>query len=131
MTTIIWIIVAVIVLALIVAAIAFVARGRREKQHAARAEELRSHAAEHDQQLAEERRQAAEAEAQAELARAEAERADERAREAHESRLYEEARHEDTLREADRLDPHVDEKAAAERFGERPAESDGSHRREV
>ncbi|GAB7002697.1 hypothetical protein JCM18899A_01680 [Nocardioides sp. AN3] len=107
MQTLIWIIVAIIVIAVVVA-IVMAARRRRHHQLTERATELRTQASERDTDVAEERRRAAEAEAQAQLARAEAERAEEQARMARQSSMYEEARQEDTLREADRIDPRVD-----------------------
>jgi FtsZ-interacting cell division protein ZipA len=107
MQTSTWIIIAVVVVLLLVA-IAYIARRRRHQQLAERATELRTHAAERDQDVAEERRRAAEAEAQAQLKRAEAERAEEQARNARQSHLQEEAHQEDILREADRIDPRVD-----------------------
>jgi predicted Holliday junction resolvase-like endonuclease len=109
-TTLIWIVIALIVVALVVGIALAVRRGRQRKL-TVRATELRTEAAQRDEHVVEERRRAAEAEAKAQLARAEAERAEEKAHAAQQAASYEEARQEDSFREADRLDPHVDERS--------------------
>ncbi|UDY23218.1 hypothetical protein [Nocardioides sp. Kera G14] len=106
-STIIWIIVAVIIVAVLVGVLVALARRRREHKLVEHATELRTEAAQREQDLDEQRRQAQEAEAKAQLARAEAERAEEQARQARDSSMFEEAKQEDTFREADRVDPRT------------------------
>jgi uncharacterized protein HemX len=103
-----WIIVIVVVV-LVLAALAawLMAQQRKKKQHE-QAEHLRLEAQEHAAQIPETQVRAKEAEAQAERARLEAERAEEQAREAQVAATQQQAVHEDRLRTADQVDPHVD-----------------------
>jgi hypothetical protein len=73
-STIIWIIVAVIVVIAIIGLVMSRSRGRRVEVQRAKAAEIRQEAAEHDQHLREREASATEAQAQSELARAEAQR---------------------------------------------------------
>jgi len=115
---VVWIIVGVLVL-LALAALAVAAQRKRKEQKLAHdraeAHQLRTEAHTTAQQVTEARVDAKEAEARAERARLEAERAQEEAARAHHGLQVEEARTEDRLREADRLDPDVDHRSEAER----------------
>jgi flagellar biosynthesis/type III secretory pathway M-ring protein FliF/YscJ len=105
--TAIWIVVAIVVLAIIVGLIVMMMRKRREAKLEAqrtRAAELRGTALDHGPGVAEARHRAAEAEAEAQRARDEADLASR-------SLAQEEAHQEHALREADRLDPDVDERS--------------------
>jgi hypothetical protein len=118
-STIVWIVVGVLVL-LALAALAVAAQRRRKERKLAedRAEANRLRTEAHtasQQQVAGARVDAKEAEARAERARLEAERAREEAARAHQGLQVEEARTEDRLREADRLDPDVDHSSGDER----------------
>ncbi|WGL51317.1 hypothetical protein P5P86_15285 [Nocardioides sp. BP30] len=110
MSTIGWIIVAIVVVVLLVA-LAMWARSRRHQKLSARAAELRTEAQQHTSEIGSHRHQAKEASVRADAARLEAERAQREADEANTALAQEEALHEDRLREADRLDPAVDHKA--------------------
>ncbi|WP_121254396.1 hypothetical protein [Nocardioides ferulae] len=110
---VIWIVVGLVLVAL-VAGLVLVMRKRKQERQArdhARAQELRREAAAQTPQVTQSQLEAREAAAQADLARAEAERAERRAAEAKQGLRVEEARQEDAIREADRLDPHVDHRA--------------------
>jgi uncharacterized protein HemX len=114
-STVVWIVVAVLVL-LALAALAVVAmRKRKEREVAAQrtqAEELRSEAATVSARDATEARvEAKEAEARAERLRLEAERAQDSAAQARQGYDVEQARVEDRIREADRVDPDVDHRS--------------------
>lgn len=113
MSTIGWIILAIIVVVVVVAlvALALALRKRRRQQRAARASELRSEAMAKGGDVTVGRRQASTLDANAQMARAEAERAEEKAAEARRAVQQQEAEREDRLREADRLDPSVDHTA--------------------
>ncbi|MEP9381278.1 hypothetical protein [Nocardioides sp. KR10-350] len=114
MSTIGWIIVAIIVAIIVIAALiagVVAARKRRREQRAAQAAELRSAALEQRPDLSAARHGTAESEANAKLARAEGDRAEEEAARSRRALDQEEATHEDRLREADRLDPAVDDEA--------------------
>ena len=105
------IIIIVVALLVLLAVIAFVvARSRKKaRQHqAAEASRLRQEAQQHAATIPESQVRAKEAEVQAERARIEAQRAEQQAREAHVAATQQEAEHEARIREADRLDPHVD-----------------------
>jgi flagellar biosynthesis/type III secretory pathway M-ring protein FliF/YscJ len=106
-TWLIWLIVIVVVV-IVVAAVVSGAGKRRTSMRRGQAEGLRQHAAGQASELTESQRQAEERRAEADLARAEAERAEERAQAAQQGHQVEQATHEDTLREADRVDPDVD-----------------------
>jgi hypothetical protein len=113
------VIVAVVLVIAVVAALLLRTRGRERR--ARQAEELRTHASAQstDVQLAQ--REAASREAAAEQAREQAEIAEARAAEARQALAQTEARREDTVREADRLDPSVDHRDAAYQPDEPPA----------
>jgi membrane protein involved in colicin uptake len=116
--TIVWVIIVIIVvlviLGLIAALVTRSARRRREHVHRERAGELREQAAAQESDIRRHQAAADETEAEARQARAEAERKEAEAR-----RLEEEAqarrdaadehlgRHQETLREADAMDPDV------------------------
>lgn len=97
----------VIVLALIALAAWLMARRKKTQQHE-HAEELRQEAHQHATEIPEAQVRAKEAEAQAERARLDAERAQQEADEAGVAATQQQAMHEDTLRTADHVDPHVD-----------------------
>ncbi|WP_322920426.1 hypothetical protein [Nocardioides renjunii] len=110
MTTLI-VIIAVIVVVLAVAA--FVVRRKNRQANMERADELRNRAAaEARTTIAPAQERAAAAEAEAAEVRARAERAEEEARDARAEAAQIEATHEAQVRDADRLDPRVDHKAA-------------------
>lgn len=103
---------AVVVLGLIV--IAVIARSVQKSRHEdamAEADQMRQRADERSVDLQEEDARAREAEARAEQARLQAERAERQAAEARTGVVQEEAKKEDQLRAADRLDPRVDHKS--------------------
>jgi uncharacterized coiled-coil DUF342 family protein len=110
-TWLIWVIV-IIVVVIVVAGIVSMAGKRRTEVRHSRAEELRQDASTQASGLAESQRQTDELRAQADLAKAEAERAQEQAATAEQSHQAEQAGYEDTLREADRIDPAVDHKSS-------------------
>lgn len=110
MSTIGWIILAVVIVVVLLLAWA-VWRSQQRKERAARAESLRSEARSHASDIGPNRQEAREAEVRADAARLEAERAQRDADAAKTALAQQEAVHEDRLREADRLDPHVDHKA--------------------
>jgi biopolymer transport protein ExbB/TolQ len=97
--------------ALLIVVIAVALSRRNTEQKRARAEQLRLQAATQDPSISQSREQAADAEAQAQLARQEAERAERRAAEARQGMRVDEARQEDAVREADRIDPDVDHRS--------------------
>jgi Tfp pilus assembly protein PilE len=123
--TIVWVIIVIIVVLIIIGLIAALvtrsARHRRERVHRERAGELREHAAAQESEIRHHQATADETEAHARQARAEAERKEAEAR-----RLEEEAgqrrstadehltRHQETLREADAVDPDVPDDEGAE-----------------
>jgi uncharacterized coiled-coil DUF342 family protein len=109
-TWLIWVIVIVVVVLVIAAAVSFTGR-RRTGIRRERAEELRQEASTQAAGLTESHRQAEELRAKADLAQAEAERAQARAATAEQGHQVEQAGYEDKLREADHLDPEVDDKA--------------------
>lgn len=102
----------ILVVIVVVAALAawLIMQQRTKKQHA-HAEHLRAEAHEHATAIPETQVRAREAEVEAERARLEAERAQQRAREAQVAATQQEAVHEDRLRTADQVDPHVDTSA--------------------
>ena len=114
-SVVILLIVAVIIVIAVIAFVTMNANRRKNEQRLeadrARAQDLRSDAtaqaaAVHDSDL-----EAREAELEADRARLEAEKAQARAAEAQQGVQVEEARQEDRLREADRIDPDVDTRA--------------------
>lgn len=103
-----WLIVIVVVVLIVGALVALTGR-RRSERHRERAEQLRDEASTHAAALPESERQAEELRAKADLARAEATRAEARAADAEQGHRIEQASYEDKIREADRLDPEVDD----------------------
>jgi predicted negative regulator of RcsB-dependent stress response len=104
-TTLIIVLVVVLVVAALVAWLIMQQRKKKQHEHA---EQLRTEAREHAQEIPETQVRAKEAEAEAERARLEAEHAQARAREAQVAATQQQAVHEDRLRTADQVDPHVD-----------------------
>ncbi len=107
-STIVWIIVAVLVVLALAALVAALMKRRSTEKRRQEAERLRAEAHEHESSLRHTEVEAREAEARAARARLEAEQAEARAMEAKQGYQVHEATVEDRLREADRLDPHVD-----------------------
>ena len=107
-TVIVLIVVAVLVLLAVIAFVVARSRKKTRQHQAAEASRLRQEAQQHAATIPESQVRAKEAEVQAERARLEAERAEQQAREAHVAATQQEAEHEARIREADRLDPHVD-----------------------
>ena len=112
----VWLIVVIVVVVIVAVAVPL-ARKLSNDRKRTRAEELRRHASAQSSELTESQRQAEERRAEADLARAEAERAEERAQAAQQGHQVEEATHEDTLREADRVDPDVDHQSEGNQPG--------------
>jgi FtsZ-interacting cell division protein ZipA len=108
------IIIVLIVLAVILAAALIWTAMRRKKDQVGRerASELRSEAANTAASKREQEARAREAEAEADRARAQADKLDARAQEERTSYDMTRARQEDAVREADRVDPDVDHRAA-------------------
>lgn len=106
--TIIWIVVAVVVIALVAGVVMTAMRKRRVEQDRRRATELREKAHAHTGQAEHSDLAAREAEAEAERARAQAEQAEARATEARRDNLHDQAQVENHVREADHLDPDAD-----------------------
>jgi FtsZ-interacting cell division protein ZipA len=109
--TIIITIVVIVLAILLIGLIVSMVRKRNAETNRAHAEQLRTEAATQAPTVSDSQRQAEAAEAQAQVARAEAERAELRANEAQQGAQVDQARQEDALREADRLDPDVDHRA--------------------
>jgi hypothetical protein len=107
----IWLVVIVVVVVVAVALYAMTGKRRTEKRRE-RADALREEASTHAATLPEAQREAEELRAKADLARTEAQRAEQEAATAEQGHRIEQASYEDKLREADRLDPEVDHKAA-------------------
>jgi hypothetical protein len=107
----IWVIVIVVVVLVAVALVAMTGK-RRTEHRRERADALREEASTQAAVLPETQREATELRAKADLARTEAARAEEQAASAEQGHRIEQASYEDKLREADRLDPEVDHKAA-------------------
>ncbi|MCW2843963.1 MAG: hypothetical protein JWN22_1879 [Nocardioides sp.] len=105
--TVIVIVVAILLIGLIVSMV----MKRNAETRRAHAEQLRREAATQAPAISDSQRQAEAAEAQAKLARVEAERAERRANEAQQGARVDQARQEDALREADRIDPDVDHRS--------------------
>jgi FtsZ-interacting cell division protein ZipA len=108
MDTVIWIVVAVVVVLLILGLLVALMGKRRTEQRKGQAAELRQDARSRTPDLDEADVRAREAEVEAERARLEAQRAETRATEAEQARAAEQAGYEDRIREADRVDPAVD-----------------------
>ena len=133
MDSTLWWILAILVVLVVVAAIAWAAtRNRRVEAQREKAEELRAEAAEHDRELREQEGRVEEVRARAQQARAEA---DQRAAEA--KRLEADAerhdagldgvreRREERLREADARDPDIETDRDGFRVGEQDNRGDG------
>lgn len=111
--TTIWIVVAVVVVlaVLTVAALLMKANKRKQEQRRLHAQELRAEAHTHTGAVTESQRDAQLKAAEAERARIEAARAEEQAAAARQAAQVAEARVEDRVREADRIDPDVDHRS--------------------
>ncbi len=107
MTTTAWIIIIVVVLVAAAIAAWLMTQQKKNKQHE-HAEHLRQEAHQHAAAIPQVQDNAKEAEAKAEVARLEAERAAREAQDAKVAATQQEAVHEDRLRTADEVDPHVD-----------------------
>lgn len=109
---IIWIVVAVAVVAALLALALVLMRRKAEKDATERREhatELRTEASRHAKTLPEAELRAQEERLEAERLRLEADRAQERAQEAETGYVQQEAQREDRLREADRIDPDTED----------------------
>jgi len=95
----------------LIAILGYVLNKKKMEQNRARAEGLRSEAGSTATVIPEAQVRAREAEARAERARLDAQKAEEDAARANQSLSAEQARYEDRVREADRLDPDVDHRA--------------------
>jgi len=103
-----WIILIVVVAIVVIAVAVALMRNRRTAARREQAESLRTEAVQSTASVEASRRDAEEAAARAEVARAEAARAQEQATQAQQGLHVEEARVEDRVRAADRIDPDVD-----------------------
>src|SRR3954447_25095444 len=110
-SAIIWIVVAVLVVLAVAAIAAALMRRKRTEQQREEAERLRYEARSRVDAVADSRVEAQEAQARAERAALEAERARADATRAQEGVQVEQARVEDQVRTADRIDPSVDHSA--------------------
>jgi hypothetical protein len=126
MSTIGWIILIVVVVVVIAAAAVVVSNNRRTSARRDQAAQLRNEATQTAAEVEAQRREAQEAAARAQVARAEAERAEQAARDAHQGVTVEEARVEDRLRTADRVDPDVDHRSEGYNPTAPSATTDGS-----
>lgn len=109
-TEIIVLLVVIVLVVALVGALMMSRRAKADREAATHAEQLRQQADQNvSSTLPEANIEAKRAEADAEEARLLAERAEERARAARTGVAQEEAHHEHTLREADRVDPRVDD----------------------
>lgn len=106
-----WIILIIVVLVVVIGAAVALMGNKRTAAKREEAQTIRSEATENAAAIEAQRRQADEAAARAEVARAEAARAEQAAAEARQGVDVEEARVEDRLRTADRVDPDVDHRA--------------------
>jgi hypothetical protein len=127
-TTWIWTVIAIVAVVIAVAAAVVMTRRRRTDENRARAAELREQA--NQQQVGVDRRTAAaeEASSRAAAARAEAERLEAEAADIKATARKYAERHNQTLREADRLDPDVPQQRQAT-DDERAGADEGSRRR--
>jgi FtsZ-interacting cell division protein ZipA len=128
MSTLGWIILAVVVVVVVVIGVLAMraARARAMSRRAEQATGLRRDAVAHDSSIAQGRHQVTRAEAEAAVAKQRAEEAEQQAEAAREGLAHDEARREDLLREADRVDPSVDHRADDYRPTP-PATSGGAH----
>lgn len=108
-----WLVIVLIVLAvlLLVGLVWSMARRKQDQQRRTRADELRTEAAGSAQEHRDEEAKARAAEAEAARVRAEADQLEHRAQDQRSTSEVTRARHEDRIREADRLDPDVDHSA--------------------
>ena len=120
---IIWVIVAVVAVAVLAVVVWLSSRrsGRRAEADRARAAELRREADAHRADLESSQEQARRAATEAEQAEAQAQQARARAVEAERGAALDEAHYEDRLRDADRLDPEADTQVDA---GDEPAKAE-------
>ena len=108
------IILLVVAVVVVLAAVAMLARRRKQhdlEQRQVQADQLRHQAADQVQDVRGSDLRAKEAEAEATLAQARAERAEQEAAAVNREAAVEQARHEDVVREADRIDPDVDHRS--------------------
>lgn len=117
-TAIVIIVIVVVVVIGVVGFLASAASKRRAEVRRREAGELRATARADQPTVAETDLRAQEAEARATLARAEAERAEQAAAQERQGAQVSQAKHEDTIREADRIDPDVDHTADDYRPGD-------------
>lgn len=109
---IIWIVVAVVVVVVLVVLARLLMRRKQQRAVEARREhatELRTEASQHAEALPEAQLRAEEERLKADRLQLEAERAEQRAQEAETSYLQQAAKHEDRLREAERIDPDAED----------------------
>ncbi len=100
-----------VIIVAVVVVVALMLTRRQEQQRTDRARGLRQEATAGAAAIPEAQVRAREAEVEAERARLEAQRAEETAAQAQQGLSAEEATYEDRVREADRLDPSVDQQA--------------------
>lgn len=124
--TLIWVIAAVVAALVVIGLLVAQTNKKKQRQHEARATELRQDAAARTPAVDEADVRAKEAQVEADRARYEAQQAEARAQEAQQARVVEEAELEDQLREADRLDPRVDTSAGD--YRPQSPQDGGSHR---
>jgi flagellar biosynthesis/type III secretory pathway M-ring protein FliF/YscJ len=118
--TLVWIIVAVVIVLAMVAVVVMALRKKGEQELEDRREqagELRQQASSTAPDVTDAQLRAEEADAKASLARTEAQRADEQAEAAKHRLAVEEAGQENLLRDADRVDPDVDHRSADDTGG--------------
>ena len=108
-TALILVIVAIVIVLAVIALLLARTKGRERRTREAR--ELRTHAAGQATDVEYAQREAAARQAAAEQAREQAELAEARAVEAQQGLAHTEARQEDVVREADRIDPSVDHRS--------------------
>ena len=108
---IVWMIVLAVVIIALIGLVGFVMTKKQREQNRARAGGLRSEAGAAATEIPAAQVRAREAEARAERTRLEAQKAEEDAARANQALSAEQARYEDRVREADRLDPDVDHRA--------------------
>jgi len=108
---IVWMIVLAVVIIALIGLLGFVMNKKKMERNRARAGGLRSEAGAAATEIPAAQVRAREAEARAERVRLEAQKAEEEAARANQALSTEQARYEDRVREADRLDPDVDHRA--------------------
>ena len=101
-------IIILVVALIVIALVAWLLKRQQTNKKHEHAEHLRQEAHQHATEIPEAHVRAKEAEAQAERARLDAERAAQRAEEERIAATQQQAVHEDRLRTADQVDPHVD-----------------------